>query len=681
MTTHTVSGLTVNTEYSYRIAAKLSVGSALIGGGDEAPKVSATPKSDSKDVNLTPVEATRVVKTAPDQPRDLKATAKSSTEITLTWRAPSNDGNTPITGYQIESKKGSNSFITLVQNTNSSSTTYSHRNIDEGTTYAYKVFAINAIGKSESASNEATIATKKTVLEISPVQKITSDEEKSISFTAKLTDSSIGGHKFALSKAPKGASINESSGKFTWQPSKTDGGKTYSFEIVASQSGLRDTEPITIEVRDSIDENAKPEPKPVKVVQAKEPEPSKPKPIADFVKEGDNPQTYVDRYNNEADSFKSWFDTNYPQYDSIYEAVGLPDPNKPVPTTPVETKPSKPIADFVKEGENPQTYVDRYNNEADSFKSWFDTNYPQYDSIYEAVGLPDPNKPVPTTPVETKPSKPIADFVKEGENPQTYVDRYNNEADSFKSWFDTNYPQYDSIYEAVGLPDPNKPVPTTPVETKPSKPIADFVKEGENPQTYVDRYNNEADSFKSWFDTNYPQYDSIYEAVGLPDPNKPVPTTPVETKPSKPIADFVKEGENPQTYVDRYNNEADSFKSWFDTNYPQYDSIYEAVGLPDPNKPVPVVPATPNATKPVPAKPIANFVKEGDDPEMYVDRYSTDSTFKSWFDKNYPQYDSIYEAVGLPEPEEQVCGEGTKLVDGRCVLEDKPKPKPWWRFW
>ena len=601
-TTYTVTGLAVNEEHSYKIRAKLSTG-----GSVESEKISATPKSDSKDITLDPVEATLVVKTAPSQPKDLKATSKGSTEIILSWRAPSNNGNSPITGYSIESKKGSSSFVALVPNTNSTSTTYSHKNIDEGITYTYKVFAINAIGKSESASNEIAFATKKIVLAINPIQKITSDEEESISFTARLTDSSIGGHKFALSKAPKSASIDENTGKFTWTPSNTDGGKVYIFDIVATQSGLRDTEQVVIDVRDNIDENAKPEPKLEPAKTMLDPKP-KTKPIASFVT-GD-PQTYVDRYNDEP-TFKEWFDKHFSsKYDSIYEAVGLPDPNKPVETP---AAPKKPIASFVEKDTDPQTYVDRYNDEP-TFKEWFDKHFSsKYDSIYEAVGLPDPNKPVETPAAPAAPKKPIASFVEKDTDPQTYVDRYNDEP-TFKEWFDKHFSsKYDSIYEAVGLPDPNKPVETP---AAPKKPIASFVEKDTDPQTYVDRYNDEP-TFKEWFDKHFSsKYDSIYEAVGLPDPNKPVETPAAPAAPKKPIASFVEKDTDPQTYVDRYNDEP---------------------------------------------------------------------TFKEWFDKHFSsKYDSIYEAVGLPDPaeQEQVCGTGTKLVDGVCTLVEEPKPpKPWWQFW
>ena len=33
-----------------------------------------------------------------------------------------------------------------------------------------------------------------------------------------------------------------------------------------------------------------------------------------------------------------------------------------------------------------------------------------------------------------------------------------------------------------------------------------------------------------------------------------------------------------------------------------------------------------------------------------MDRYNNEPTYKEWFDENFPQYSSIYEAVGLPTP-------------------------------
>ena len=110
--------------------------------------------------------------------------------------------------------------------------------------------------------------------------------------------------------------------------------------------------------------------------------------------------------------------------------------------------------------------------------------------------------------------------------------------------------------------------------------------------------------------------------------------------------------------MERYNNEP-SYKKWFDENFPEYDSIYQAVGIKE-------------------IKPVAAFVDPNQDPQYYVDRYHNEQTYADWFDENFPEYDSIYEAVGLEEPkviEPEIgeCGPGTDLIDGKCELIDQPK--------
>jgi len=103
-----------------------------------------------------------------------------------------------------------------------------------------------------------------------------------------------------------------------------------------------------------------------------------------------------------------------------------------------------------------------------------------------------------------------------------------------------------------------------------------------------------------------------------------------------------------------------------------------------------VEPVTEPKVEPVtePAKStVASFVDATKDPQIYVNRYNNEPTYKEWFDENYSQYSSIYEAVGLEEPEFGICGSGTKLIDGVCTIIDQdylhsiPTPKPWWQFW
>jgi hypothetical protein len=78
---------------------------------------------------------------------------------------------------------------------------------------------------------------------------------------------------------------------------------------------------------------------------------------------------------------------------------------------------------------------------------------------------------------------------------------------------------------------------------------------------------------------------------------------------------------------------------------------------------------------------VASFVDATKDPQSYVERYNNEPTYKEWFDENYSQYSSIYEAVGLEQPEFGICGEGTKLINGVCTIIQKIIEKPWWQFW
>jgi hypothetical protein len=184
-----------------------------------------------------------------------------------------------------------------------------------GSTYTYRVYAVNSVGTSSPSVVSAT--PQDTTLQLSPLGKFTIDEKKTLSFTVKTTDSSLSNVAFSLEKSPPaGAKINSKTGLFTWTPTDSHGTKSYVFDIVAKKDSMIDRQSITITVND------------VKISEPiKEPEPTTTTPpkelgIASFVDETKDPQSYVDRYNNEA-NYKEWFDENYAEYDSIYQAVGL----------------------------------------------------------------------------------------------------------------------------------------------------------------------------------------------------------------------------------------------------------------------------------------------------------------------------------------------------------------------
>ena len=79
-------------------------------------------------------------------------------------------------------------------------------------------------------------------------------------------------------------------------------------------------------------------------------------------------------------------------------------------------------------------------------------------------------------------------------------------------------------------PEPT-PEPTPDFTENNVKPKPSFVDETKDPQSYVDRYENEP-SYKEWFDENYSDY-TIYEAVGLEEPK----TQTIVTIDPEPVPD------------------------------------------------------------------------------------------------------------------------------------------------
>ena len=94
-----------------------------------------------------------------DAPTNLSTNVISSSQIDLTWTAPSNNGGSEIAGYQIDrSNNGGSTWSTVVSNTSSNATTYSDTGLAHSTTYSYRVSSINSIGTS-LPSNVASATT------------------------------------------------------------------------------------------------------------------------------------------------------------------------------------------------------------------------------------------------------------------------------------------------------------------------------------------------------------------------------------------------------------------------------------------------------------------------------------------------------------------------------------------
>ena len=90
----------------------------------------------------------------PGTPTALTANAAGQTVVDLSWTAP--DG--PVTGYRIEYRPEGGSWTDVEADTGSPATTYRHQELDPGTTYEYRVSAINPAGTG-TASNTASATT------------------------------------------------------------------------------------------------------------------------------------------------------------------------------------------------------------------------------------------------------------------------------------------------------------------------------------------------------------------------------------------------------------------------------------------------------------------------------------------------------------------------------------------
>ena len=97
--------------------------------------------------------------TAPGKPTGLSASANGATQIDLSWTAPTNNGGQAISGYKIEvSSDSGQTFSDLEDDTESTSTTYSHTGLSAGTTRHYRVSAITSVGTG-AASDTASATT------------------------------------------------------------------------------------------------------------------------------------------------------------------------------------------------------------------------------------------------------------------------------------------------------------------------------------------------------------------------------------------------------------------------------------------------------------------------------------------------------------------------------------------
>ncbi len=125
---YTVTGLTNGQTYTFRVRAVNSAGPSAASGSS-----TATPTT-----------------TEPEAPESLRFTPGDQ-QVTLRWRAPTNDGGEPITHYEYE-QDGSGTWIS----TGSTDTSHTVTGLNNGQAYMFRVRAVNTLGNGAVVTLEAT---------------------------------------------------------------------------------------------------------------------------------------------------------------------------------------------------------------------------------------------------------------------------------------------------------------------------------------------------------------------------------------------------------------------------------------------------------------------------------------------------------------------------------------------
>ena len=222
-TSYTYRSLSNGTPYVFRVAPYYS--NTAITGEWSSQSPSYTPAS-----------------FPPGQPTSLVATSGNG-RATLSWVAPSSVGDSAISGYRIEySTNGGGSWLTLNSNTWSTSTSQSVTGLTNGTSYSFRVAAVNS---SSTGSYSATAsATPALVPPGQPTSLVATSGNGQVSLSwvapSSVGDSAISGYRIEYSSNGGGSWSTYDSN--TWSTSRTrtvawlTNGTSYVFRVAAINS-------------------------------------------------------------------------------------------------------------------------------------------------------------------------------------------------------------------------------------------------------------------------------------------------------------------------------------------------------------------------------------------------------------------------------------------------------------
>lgn len=161
-----VSGLAAGTQYDFAAVVQWE-------GRDGTQEVQGDTANFETDPLATPSAAL-----------NLQAAATGTNKVDLSWDAPTSNGGTPITGYQIERSADGSAWQTIVADTGNTDTTYSNTGLSSNTQYYYRVSALNTVG----AGNPSNMASATTDT-IAP--QVTTGSATAVTFTSATLNGTL----------------------------------------------------------------------------------------------------------------------------------------------------------------------------------------------------------------------------------------------------------------------------------------------------------------------------------------------------------------------------------------------------------------------------------------------------------------------------------------------------------
>lgn len=183
-TSTTVSGLTAGLSYTFTVKAANSAGTS--------------PESAQSNA-ITPTGAV-----APAAPTGVSAAARNASAL-VSWTASASDGGSPITGYKVTPYLGAAAQTSTTVGASSTSATIG--SLVNGSSYTFKVTAINAVGSSPESAASGAVMPRVTLFEQSTPATPDVNDSGSVVLGVKFTSSSAGkiwGIRFFKSANNKG---------------------------------------------------------------------------------------------------------------------------------------------------------------------------------------------------------------------------------------------------------------------------------------------------------------------------------------------------------------------------------------------------------------------------------------------------------------------------------------------